>query len=115
MVDSGKLDKGLKLALALENTDHGVDYGNGIKRWTQEHGGYFTVVFSESFDLGSPDFSGLLQKVKNAHADIFLADAHLQDYITMHRQYVQAGPDHTLISYRARAPAGNGRAGSAWG
>ena len=86
LVDTGKLRKGLKVALALENTDHGVDYGNGIKKWIQERGGYFTLVFSESFDLGSPDFSGLLQKVKNAHADIFLADAHLQDYITMCRR-----------------------------
>jgi len=72
LVDAGKLKKGLKVALALENTDHGVDYGNGIKKWIQEHGGYFTVVFSESFDLGSPDFSGLLQKVKNAGRTFFL-------------------------------------------
>ena len=109
LVDAGKLKKGLKVALALENTDHGVDYGNGIKKWIQEHGGYFTVVFSESFDLGSPDFSGLLQKVKNARADIFLADAHLQDYITMHRQYVQNGMHHTLISYGARGPESDAR------
>src|SRR5712692_5957790 len=109
LADRGKLKKGLKVALALENTDHGVDYGNGIKKWIQEHGGYFTVVFSESFDLGSPDFSGLLQKVKNARADIFLADAHLQDYITMHRQYVQNGMHHTLISYGARGPETDAR------
>ncbi len=109
LVDAGKLKKGLKVALALENTDHGVDYGNGIKKWIQEHGGNFTVVFSESFDLGSPDFSGLLQKVKNARADIFLADAHLQDYITMHRQYVQNGMHHTLISYGARGPESDAR------
>ncbi len=109
LVDAGKLKKGLKIAMALENTDHGVDYGNGIKKWIQEHNGYFTVVFSESFDLGSPDFSGLLQKVKNAHADIFLADAHLQDYITMHRQYVQNGMHHILISYGARGPETDAR------
>jgi branched-chain amino acid transport system substrate-binding protein len=109
LVDAGKLKKGLKVALALENTDHGVDYGNGIKKWIQEHSGYFTVVFSESFDLGSPDFSGLLQKVKNSRADIFLADAHLQDYITMHRQYVQNGMHHILISYGARGPESDAR------
>src|SRR5713226_5588034 len=91
LVDHKKLHKGLKLALALENTDHGLDYGKGIDRWIQEHPNYFNVVFSEKFDLGSTDFSGLLQKVKNTRADIFLADAHLQDYITMHRQSVQAG------------------------
>jgi branched-chain amino acid transport system substrate-binding protein len=109
LVDHGKLEKGLKLALALENTDHGVDYGKGIDKWIQEHPGYFQVVFSEKFDLGSTDFSGLLQKVKNARADIFLADAHLQDYITMHRQYVQTAMYHQIISYGARGPESDAR------
>jgi branched-chain amino acid transport system substrate-binding protein len=109
LVDHGKLHKGAKLALALENTDHGVDYGKGIDKWIGEHPGYFAVVFSEKFDLGSTDFSGLLQKVKNARADIFLADAHLQDYITMHRQYVQSGMHHQMISYGARGPEADAR------
>jgi branched-chain amino acid transport system substrate-binding protein len=109
LVDQGKLKKGLKLALALENTDHGVDYGNGIKDWVEKHPGYFDVVFSESFDLGSPDFAALLQKVKTSHADIFLADAHLQDYITMHRQYLQSGMRHQMLSYGARGPESDAR------
>jgi len=109
LVDHGKLKKGLKLALALENTDHGVDYGKGIDKWIEEHPGYFQVVFSEKFDLGSTDFSGLLQKVKNARADIFLADAHLQDYITMHRQYMQTAMYHQMISYGARGPESDAR------
>jgi branched-chain amino acid transport system substrate-binding protein len=109
LVDQGKLKKGLKLALALENTDHGLDYGNGIKQWIQQHPGYFSVVFSENFELGSPDFSGLLQKVKAAKADIFLADAHLQDYITMQRQYLQSGMYHQMLSYGARGPESDAR------
>jgi branched-chain amino acid transport system substrate-binding protein len=109
LVDKGKLNKGLKLALALENTDHGIDYGHGIENWIREHPGYFTVVFSEKFELGGTDYSGLLQKVKNSHADIFLADAHLQDYITMHRQYVQSGMYHQMISYGARGPEADAR------
>ncbi len=109
LVNAGKLHKGLKLALALENTDHGIDYEKGIAKWNHEHPGYFTVVFSEKFDLGAPDFSGLLQKVKTSHADIFLADAHLQDYITMHRQYVQSGMYHEMISYGARGPESDAR------
>lgn len=109
LVDQGKLKKGLKIAEALENTDHGVDYGNGIDRWIKDHPGYFQVVFSEKFELGGTDFSGLLQKVKNSKADIFLADAHLQDYITMHRQYVQAGLHHQMVSYGARGPERDAR------
>ncbi len=109
LVDHGKLRKGLKLALALENTDHGIDYGKGIDQWVHAHPGYLTVAFSERFDLGSADFSGLLQKVKAAHADVFLADAHLQDYITMHRQYVQSGMHHQMVSYGARGPEADAR------
>jgi branched-chain amino acid transport system substrate-binding protein len=104
LVDQGKLKKGLKLALAVENTDHGIDYVNGVRDWIKKHPGYFTVVFNEKFELGGTDFSGLLQKVKAARADIFLSDAHLQDYITMQRQYLQSGMRHQMISYGARGP-----------
>ncbi|GAC1446087.1 MAG: ABC transporter substrate-binding protein [Pyrinomonadaceae bacterium] len=109
VVDQGKLKKGLKIAMALENTDHGLEYGNGIKQWVKDHPGYFDVVFSENFELGSPDFSGLLQKVKSSNADIFLADTHLQDFITMYRQYVQSGMSHRMISYGARGPEKDAR------
>ena len=40
--------------------------------------------------------------MKAANADIFLVDAHLPDYITMHRQYVAAGLCHRIVSYGAR-------------
>jgi branched-chain amino acid transport system substrate-binding protein len=109
LVDQGKLKKGLTLALAVENTDHGIDYVNGIEKWVREHPSYFKVVFNEKFELGGTDFSGLLQKVKNTHADIFLSDAHLQDYITMHRQYLQSGMRHQMISYGARGPEADAR------
>src|SRR5215470_14665133 len=109
LVDQGKLKKGLKIALAVENTDHGIDYVNGIQDWINKHPGYFTVVFNEKFELGGTDFSGLLQKVKASRADIFLSDAHLQDYITMQRQYLQSGMHHQMISYGARGPEANAR------
>ena len=104
LVDQGKLDKGLKLAIALENTDHGKDYVDGVTHWIKDKPGYFTIAFNESFQLGGTDFSGLLQRVKAANADIFLSDAHLQDYITMHRQYTQLGLYHRMVSYGARGP-----------
>lgn len=104
LVDQRKLDKGLKIAIAIENTDHGKDYVGGVSRWIKEHPGYFTIVFDESFQLGGTDFSGILQRVKAANGDIFLSDAHLQDYITMHRQYTQMGLHHRMVSYGARGP-----------
>ena len=109
LVDQGKLKRGLKVALVVENTDHGVDYVSGIEQWIKQHPGYFTVVFNEKFELGGTDFSGLLQKVKQSHADIFLSDAHLQDYITMQRQYIQSGMRHQMISYGARGPEADAR------
>jgi branched-chain amino acid transport system substrate-binding protein len=109
LVDQGKLKKGLKVALVVENTDHGVDYVAGIEQWIKQHPGYFNVVFNEKFELGGTDFSGLLQKVKQSHADIFLSDAHLQDYITMQRQYIQSGLHHQMISYGARGPEADAR------
>jgi branched-chain amino acid transport system substrate-binding protein len=109
LVDTGKLKKGLKIALVVENTDHGIDYVNGAQGWINNHPGYFTVVLNEKFDLGGTDFSGLLQKVKTSKADIFLSDAHLQDYITMQRQYLQAGLHHQVVSYGARGPEDDAR------
>ncbi len=81
----------------------------GIKQWVEQAPRILHVVFNEKFDLGSPDFSALLQKVKNSHADIFLSDAHLQDYITMQRQYLQSGMYHQIVSYGARGPESDAR------
>lgn len=104
LVDQGKLEKGLKIAIAVENTDHGKDYVEGVNRWIKEHPAAFKVVFNESFQLGGTDFSGILQRMKAANADIFLSDAHLQDYIAMQRQYTQMGLRHRMVSYGARGP-----------
>src|SRR5690349_686652 len=109
LVDQGKLKKGLKVAIVVENTDHGTDYVNGFNEWTGKHAGYFDVVMNEKFELGATDFSSILQKVKSSHADIFLSDAHLPDYITMQRQYLQNGLHHQMISYGARGPEANAR------
>jgi branched-chain amino acid transport system substrate-binding protein len=109
LVDQGKLKKGLKVAIVVENTDHGTDYVNGFNEWNNKHKGYFDVVLNEKFELGATDFSGILQRVKSAHADIFLSDAHLPDYITMQRQYLQNGLHHQMISYGARGPEANAR------
>jgi branched-chain amino acid transport system substrate-binding protein len=109
LVDQKKMKKGLTIAMAVENTDHGKDYVNGINRWVGEHAGYFTVVFNEKFEEHGTDYSGLLQKIKAAHADIFLSDAHLPDYVTMQRQYLQAGMYHQMISYGARGPEADAR------
>ena len=104
LIDQGKLKKGLKVAIVVENTDHGTDYVQGFTEWSKKHAGYFEVVLNEKFELGATDFSGVLQKVKSSKADVFLSDAHLPDYITMHRQYLQNSLHHQMVSYGARGP-----------
>ena len=108
-VDRGKLPKPLKIALAWENTDHGKDYQAAVQKWAKEYRDAFTLVLDQSFDLNASDFTGLLVQVKAANADAFLSDAHLPDFITMHRQYTQMGLYHPFVSYGARGPDQKGR------
>jgi branched-chain amino acid transport system substrate-binding protein len=108
-IDQGKLPKPLKIALAWENTDHGKDYQAAVNKAAKDDPGHFQVVLDQSFDLNGSDFTPLLTQVKAANADAFLSDAHLPDFITMHRQYTQLGLKHKFVSYGARGPDQKGR------
>src|SRR5438067_7841414 len=99
---AGKLPKPSKIALLWENTSHGKDFRRGVSEFAKKSSGGYNVVVDESFELNGKDFSALLGKVKAATADLFLADAHLPDYITMQRQYVTLGLCHKVQSYGAR-------------
>jgi branched-chain amino acid transport system substrate-binding protein len=108
-IDQGKLPKPLKIALAWENTDHGKDYQAAVNKVAKDDPARFQVVLDQSFDLNGSDFTPLLTQVKAANADAFLSDAHLPDFITMHRQYTQAGLKHRFVTYGARGPDQKGR------
>ena len=69
---AGKLPKPAKVAIVWENTSHGKD------------------------------FSAVLNKVKAAKPDLFMVDAHVPDFISMHRQYVSSGMCNKLVTYGAR-------------
>ncbi len=107
--DQGKLPKPLKIALAWENTDHGKDYQGAVNARAKQSPEYFQVVLDQSFDLNGSDFTPLLTQVRSANADAFLSDAHLPDFITMHRQYAQLGLKHKFVTYGARGPDQKGR------
>jgi branched-chain amino acid transport system substrate-binding protein len=98
---AGKLPKPATVALLWENTSHGKDFRKGVTEFADKTKNYKMVV-DESFELGGKDFSAILGQVKAAKADLFLADAHLPDYITMQRQYVTAGLCNKVLSYGAR-------------
>jgi branched-chain amino acid transport system substrate-binding protein len=99
---AGKLPKPAKIALVWENTAHGKDFRRGVTEFAKAHGSDYQVVVDEAFELNGKDFSALLSKVKAAATDLFLADAHLPDYITMQRQYVTSGLCHKVQSFGAR-------------
>ena len=99
---AGKLPRPARIALVWENTAHGKDFRKGIADFAQRSGGAYQIAVDESFELNGKDFSALLGEVKAAAVDLFLVDAHLPDYITMHRQYVAAGLCHKVVTYGAR-------------
>lgn len=99
---AGSLPRPSKIALLWENTSHGKDFRNGISDFAKNSGGGYEITVDESFELNGKDYSALLGKVKAAGVDLFLVDAHLPDYITMHRQYMDAALCHKIVSYGAR-------------
>jgi branched-chain amino acid transport system substrate-binding protein len=109
LVASGKLKKPLKIALITENTGHGKDYAQGVHDYLKAHPGDFSIAVEESFELYTPDFKPLLTRVAAAKADLFMADAHLEDFIAMHRTYTQMGLHHQMITYGARGADAAGR------
>ncbi len=104
MQAQGKLPKPLKMAVVWENTSHGKDFVAGLSARAKQKPQNFKIVLNEGFDLHGKDFTPLMQKVKAADANAFMADAHLDDYITMQRQYRQAGLHHAYVTYGARGP-----------
>lgn len=97
-----KLPKPAKIAVLWENTAHGKDFRSGVREFADKHPGAYQITVDESFELNGKDFGALLGKVKSAGTDLFLADAHLPDYITMQRQYVTLGLCHKVQSFGAR-------------
>jgi branched-chain amino acid transport system substrate-binding protein len=104
LIDAGELPKPLSIAMLWENTSHGEDYVAGVEQRTEANPGYFEILLNEPFELHGSDFSSVLDKVAGVDADVFLVDAHLPDYITMHRQYTQKGLEHLMVTYGARGP-----------
>jgi branched-chain amino acid transport system substrate-binding protein len=104
LINAGKLKKPLKIALVTENTEHGRDYAEGVHSFAATHPGVYSIVFEESFELYLPDFRPILTRLAAAKADVLMADAHLEDYMSMHRTYAQIGLYHQMVTYGARGP-----------
>jgi branched-chain amino acid transport system substrate-binding protein len=106
---AGKLAKPARVAVVWENTSHGEDFRTGIQEFVKAHPGNYQIVVDESFPLDGKDFSAVLSKVRGAKADLFMVDAHLPDFITMHRQYLSTKMCNQLITYGARGSESDAR------
>ena len=111
LVKARKLKAPLKISLVRENTEHGRDFEKGIKDYVAAHPKEYSLVLNESFELYAPDFKPLLGRVQAAKGDIFMCDAHLEDFIAMHRAYTQMGLYHLMVTYGARGADEAGRKG----
>jgi branched-chain amino acid transport system substrate-binding protein len=103
--NTGKLPKQLKIAVLHENTEHGDGFRRGVLDFaekTPRRRASYQVVFDEGFPFGAPDAKSLMRKLKASGADVLLADAHLVDFIALHREYVAQGLCHVLVTYGAR-------------
>ena len=109
LVKQRKLKAPLKISLLRENTEHGKDFQKGVREFVNAHPKQFSIVLDESFELYAPDFRPLLMRVEAAKGDLFMCDAHLEDYIAMHRTYTQMGLYHQMVTYGARGADEAGR------
>jgi branched-chain amino acid transport system substrate-binding protein len=102
LVATGKLKSPLSIALVTEQTEHGNDYSKGVKDYVAAHLGGWSITLDQKFELYAPDFRPLLGRVQAAKANLFMADAHLEDFISMQRTYTQMGLRNQMITYGAR-------------
>jgi len=100
--DAGHLKKPLKISVMGENTSHGKEFRQGVLDRTKAAPARFQVVVDEPFELNLKDADPLLQKLKASNADVFLADARLADYTTIHRRYTELRLYHQIVSYGPR-------------
>ncbi len=109
LVSTGKLKAPLSIALITEQTEHGNDYAKGVKAYVAAHAAGWTIPVEQKFELYTADYRPLLGRVQAAKADLFMADAHLEDFISMQRTYAQMGLRNQMITYGARGADEKGR------
>ncbi len=99
---AGRLPRPARLALIAEDTVHGREFRTGALKSVERSPGFWKVVLDEQFPLNAKDFRPLISRVKEAAADVFLADAHMPDFIALHRQYLAAKLCLRVVSYGVR-------------
>jgi branched-chain amino acid transport system substrate-binding protein len=99
---AGALPRPARVAIAWEDNARGREYHDTLVAALGRAKGNYQVVSEQAFPLNTKEAPGIIAKLKAAQADLFLADAHLDDFVTIHREYVKAGLCHKVVSYGAR-------------
>jgi branched-chain amino acid transport system substrate-binding protein len=99
---AGRLPNPARVAMAWEETARGREYHSVVVAALGRSKGHYQIVSEQSFPLNTKDAAGVVAKLKAAGADLFLADAHLGDFVNIHREYLKAGLCHKVVSYGAR-------------
>ena len=102
LVAQGKLKKPLKIALLMENTEHGKDFQKGVKDYAKAHPEDSPSSSTRASSSTRPTSSRSSAVSRRAKADLFMCDAHLEDFISMQRAYTQMGLYHQMVTYGAR-------------
>jgi branched-chain amino acid transport system substrate-binding protein len=98
----GTLPTPARVAMLLEESAWGREYHDLLVAALGRSKGHYQIVSEQSFPLGTKDAPGIVAKLKAAPADVFLANAHLADFINIHREYLKAGLCHKVVSYGPR-------------
>jgi branched-chain amino acid transport system substrate-binding protein len=99
-----RLPTPLSLALLVQDSPRGREFRKGVVDFagkTPSRRSSYRIIFDESFPVGAQDFVAPLGRVKAAHADVFLADGSLSEFLSLHRRYLWSGLCHKVVSYGA--------------
>ncbi|MGZ6142359.1 MAG: ABC transporter substrate-binding protein [Myxococcales bacterium] len=99
-----RLPTPLTVAVLVEDSPRGLDFAQGVRDFagkTPSRRTSYRIVFDERFPPSQQDFTAQLQRLKQAHADAFLADSTLSEFLTLHRRYLWLGLCHKVVSYGA--------------
>jgi branched-chain amino acid transport system substrate-binding protein len=99
-----RLPSPLRVAVLVEDGPRGREFAAGVRDFaakTASRRASYQVVFDETFAPSQQDFSAPLQRLRNARADVFLADGTLSEFLTLHRRYLWLGLCHKVLAYGA--------------
>lgn len=102
---AGRLPNPLKIALAWEDTAFGKDYRAGVLDFatrSESRRASYRVVLDRSFAIGERNFGPWVAQLKEARPDVFLASAHVDEFMALHRAVRGAHLCFKATSYGSR-------------